>query len=200
MNEVPEWKLNLYEVVGAAQRCLDMRLILPCLILIYSGIDVAGSMTSIDGRATGATFKKWVQDYLLKACSIPATPADLYAARCGLVHTLRADSDLSRNGRARDVMYSHGNVDKDHLNKSAVLIGFKNIVAVHIDDLSAGFSAGISVFFNDIGFNPEMMKRVVANSKSSFSRKLKKEDLARAIQQLPTEIEAVEIQQTGIRK
>jgi hypothetical protein len=108
MNDPPEWQLNLIEVVRGAELCFSNGLKIPCLILIYSGIDIAGSMVEVDGKASGAAFKKWVNEYLSKACPLPCTPAELYGARCGLVHTMRVDSRLSSRGEAREIGYSWG--------------------------------------------------------------------------------------------
>ena len=73
---------NLTVLLESIEDCLANRRLLPCLILIYSSIDIVSSLEP--GRATGSAFMAWTDKYLLKAISLPCTPSDLWGARCGI--------------------------------------------------------------------------------------------------------------------
>jgi len=91
---------------GAINSCEANKFVLPALMLIYSGIDILASLERRKGEGTKASFTRWVDEYLLKAVSLPCTSLELYAARCGILHTLTPESDLSRKGKAREVGYA----------------------------------------------------------------------------------------------
>jgi len=86
-------ELALYENIMLLGRgidaCIEKKLTAPALILIYSGIDTVGWIDSTDDYATRTSFINWVDAYLLKAKQLQCTALDLYAARCGLLHTLK---------------------------------------------------------------------------------------------------------------
>ena len=72
--------------------CINEKRLFPALTLIYSSIDVLGSFQNQDGYASPGSFRDWVTNYLFKVKTFPFNAADLYGARCGLVHTMRYDS------------------------------------------------------------------------------------------------------------
>jgi hypothetical protein len=81
------------------------------LVLIYSGIDTLGLLAAAPEieDATGETFKGWCKKYLLaRLQSIDGKPleaVDLWAARCGVLHTSAPVSTLSRKGEAHEIWY-----------------------------------------------------------------------------------------------
>jgi hypothetical protein len=53
----------------------------------------------------GVDFQEWVDAYFLPGSGFNCSAADLYGARCGLVHSNTGESRLHRLGRARKVFY-----------------------------------------------------------------------------------------------
>jgi hypothetical protein len=86
------------EIAVTAQELLNQKNLFPALILLYSGIDILGSLlrpkASLD--TLDADFKKWVDLYLIKGSSISVTSDDLWGARCGLLQTNTPGSKHSR--------------------------------------------------------------------------------------------------------
>jgi len=89
------------------------------LVLIYSGIDTLGLLAAAPEieDATGETFKGWCKKYLLaRLQSIDGKPleaVDLWAARCGVLHTsapvstaLRQFSTVVASGSTGKLGYS----------------------------------------------------------------------------------------------
>src|SRR5438477_12737481 len=83
---ITAFQRNLTELLDSIEDCLAKRRILPCLMLLYSGIDVIASLEA--GTASRSAFTKWVNRYVLKSTSLSCTASDLYGARCGILHTL----------------------------------------------------------------------------------------------------------------
>ena len=85
------------ELDSAIDLCLSKSLSMPALMLLYTGIDIAGWVeatieeTGIKGREA---FVAWVDKYMKPRTTLGCSALDLYAARCGVLHTMAPDSDL----------------------------------------------------------------------------------------------------------
>src|SRR5664280_369361 len=104
------------DLKDSIEDCLVKCRILPCLILLYSGIDVFASLEAQPGQSTKDAFLYWVEAYMLKGRSLSCSALDLYAARCGIIHAFSWSSDLSRSGKARKIMYAWGTADAAKLD------------------------------------------------------------------------------------
>jgi hypothetical protein len=99
------------EHLRAITSCLEGGLPEASLVLIYSGIDTLGLLAAAPdiNDATGETFKNWCQKYLVARLQSvegkPVTAIDLWAARCGVLHTSTPVSRLSREGEAHEIWY-----------------------------------------------------------------------------------------------
>ncbi|PTR27884.1 hypothetical protein [Pseudomonas sp. GV085] len=78
------------------------------LALVFSSIDKMAWLSSANIDHTRSDFTRWVDDYLLSAGSISLDAIDLYAARCGFLHTGSSESKLFRDGKAKQIFYSVG--------------------------------------------------------------------------------------------
>jgi hypothetical protein len=141
---------HVFELIESIQDCLDKQRILPCLMLLYVGIDVMASLET-SGKATRKGFIKWVGTYLLKEAALECNAMDLYGARCGIVHTLTAHSDLSRLGKARVVAYAWGNADAQMLRSATKLMKRNDVVHVHVTELVVAFRNGIAAYLDEVG-------------------------------------------------
>jgi hypothetical protein len=75
MKELEE---NLIALLESVEDCLAKRRLLPCLILLYSAIDIVSSLES--RRASKAAFIAWSDKYLLQGSLLRCTASDLYGA------------------------------------------------------------------------------------------------------------------------
>lgn len=140
--------------------------LLPALILLYTAIDIISSLTRPKAQesTSGPIFKKWVSDYMLSNSGLPVTAQDIWAARCGLLHTSTVESDLSRGGNARHIHYVFDSKElADSLQKKTDPAMSKNIV-VSIPHLLAGYAQGILRFNAEIGSDPELRELVYYHS------------------------------------
>jgi hypothetical protein len=81
------------------------------LTIIYSGMDSFGLLAAPPGvlDASGNTFRQWCEKYILTRLQsvdgTPITSTDLWAARCGILHTSTPLSRLERDGKVRQLFH-----------------------------------------------------------------------------------------------
>jgi hypothetical protein len=165
------FKNNINDLLVAIHSCESKRFILPSLILIYSGIDIIASLERRKGEGTKDSFTRWVDEYLLKKNPLPCTALELYAARCGILHALTAESDLSRKGFARQIIYAWGKGNESDLQKTAQSLGH-NAIAIHVSELILAFQNGIDLFLQDISQDHDRAKNISEKHKSLWFSKI----------------------------
>ena len=144
---------NLDTLVAAIEDCRDQKRILPSLILLYSGIDIVGSLEQAPGEPAGAGFRRWATRYVLSNSRIDCSADDLWGARCAIVHTYTAESEVVRSGRAKQVFYTWGTANVADLADMTKAIGRDN-VALHINDVVLAFKRGVSKFLLELASDP----------------------------------------------
>ncbi len=158
---------NLKALDEEMHDCLANNRVLPALILIYAGIDIVASLESDVKDGVQRSFTRWVDLYMLPHPKLECTALELYAARCGMVHTLTADSKLSRQGKARTISYAWGDALGGDLKESAKRLG-RTIVSVHVNDLHEAFRSGLLKWEDDVKRDARRRKRVEANRPGWF--------------------------------
>ncbi|WP_223533424.1 hypothetical protein [Pseudomonas sp. GL-RE-20] len=73
---------------------------------MYSAIDKMAWLCTLGNKSGGNEFKKWVDSYFMAGEALEYTSKDLWAARCGLLHTGAAESDLYRDDKANLIYYT----------------------------------------------------------------------------------------------
>jgi hypothetical protein len=77
------------------------------------------------------------------------TAVDLYAARCGILHTLTSKSDLSTKGRAKQIAYAWGDAEASALDALLETTQFAGkIVTLHYETLFNGLVQAIARFMD----------------------------------------------------
>jgi len=163
MSLTPEEKLlrtqqafshHMFALLESIDYCISKQYVLPCLTLLYSGIDIVASLEARPNEPVNKSFTRWVKKYLLKHGAFQCNAIDLYAARCGVVHTFTPESDLSRKGKARQIAYAWGDADVSKLNKASDILGRKDVVSVHLHDLVVAFRHSIVAYLEEIDSSP----------------------------------------------
>jgi len=146
---------HMLQLLVSIEDCRSRQHILPCLVLLYSGIDVMASLERAGPDVEKKDFQRSVTSYLLAGHSFDCTADDLYAARCGIVHTFSAESRLSRDRKAKPVVYAWGDGKVESLMKVSTDIMREKYRFVHLDELIFGISRRNSAIFGRDRRRPE---------------------------------------------
>jgi hypothetical protein len=157
---------NLIALLDSIEDCLAKRRLLPCLILLYSGIDIVSALEP--RRASPSAFMKWVKKYLLKSTSLSCTASDLYGARCGIVHTFSAESDMSRKGKARQIVYAWGDAKTEPLASTSKRLG-RNDCVVDIRELIEAFRLGLANYLEEVMQDDNRKRKLDAGASLWFT-------------------------------
>ncbi len=105
----------------------------------------------------GPDFVKWVDEFLLPNSGLRCTATELYGARCGLVHTHIAESNVSRKseGRVREIYYAHGGQTVENLQKMLDFAGKTSVVPVKIEELQDRFISAIMRYRTYLADHPQ---------------------------------------------
>lgn len=128
----------------------------PALILIYGTIDILASLDRDESHhdVERSDFKKWVDEYLLPGAQLPCTANDLYAARCGLLHTYSPESSMSRKGEAVPIFYAWGDARARDLRELVDSAGYR-ATAIHVDTLCDALNTAIERFISGLANDSE---------------------------------------------
>jgi hypothetical protein len=117
------------------------------VILIYAGMDTMAFLDMPEGQTEvrGRDFIRWAGRYVRFPGSVQVTGEELYAARCGMLHTYTAEARATRSGRARRIGYA----DKMDPPAYAAPTAAPDIVLVSVPGLRDAFFRGIDQFLID---------------------------------------------------
>ncbi|CAB1068788.1 hypothetical protein D1AOALGA4SA_474 [Olavius algarvensis Delta 1 endosymbiont] len=95
--------------------CLKNNAPTGAVLLTYCAMDAMAflSMPAGKQKVGRSDFKNWVEKYMKTGTDQPYNydKEDLYGARCGIVHTYGAESDLSRSNKCRKLVYKPNCLD-----------------------------------------------------------------------------------------
>lgn len=155
---------QISDLLNSVQLCFDKELILPGLILLYAAIDAMAWLSKPnESDAVGKSFQNWVKSYLLASYKGEPETAeqfavDLYGARCSILHAQIAESDLSKDAKAREVHYrfadGRGLVPVDGFSAP--------MLPIYVDpvELQQSFVAAIEAFRLAIATDDKLRARV----------------------------------------
>lgn len=136
---------NYVQVVVAVEICLEKKLQMPALILIYTLMDTfAWAVYGADEKSSRKRFEAWARNWVLDHAALGCTAADLYAARCAVLHTMTSEASLTEAGKARRIAYAWGTASAEKLQSAVSALGFQNEVGVHIESLFVGVREGMA--------------------------------------------------------
>lgn len=117
-------------------------------ILIYSGIDSMAyvSMPSNQLDVKPKDFIAWADRYIRFPCKEQLSGADLYGARCGMLHNYGVRSRMSRSGQCRLVGYMNKSIPEVRYNPTKD----KSTVLVSVPALAEAFFRGVDKFLVDV--------------------------------------------------
>ena len=169
LTEIEENTKEIFEVLSY---CAAKNHRLCTQILIYSRIDIIASLSRPKDQVDtdGATFKAWVQKYLLPHLPPGLIPEDIWGARCGALHANQPDSKVSRLGSARSLQYIQAESGFiDHCQKE-IDPDMQKVIFLDMRSLCEGFMQAVMQFFKDVNANAELRDRVSHHAAKVFSK------------------------------
>ncbi len=155
--------------IQAIEMCIEKRFISSALTLIYSGIDNLAYLNTRDNKNVKPRYLEWINAYMDVSSKLNCKPIDLYAARCGIVHTNTPDSDLSYKKEAVQVVYSYGTLSKEELQLCVDRAQKKDkIIVIQIEELFEEYKKGIANFFKELEKNPKKSELVKMRAERRF--------------------------------
>ncbi len=126
------------------------------VILILSGIDSMAFLNMPESQTdvTRTDFIDWVNRYMKFPCKEKLTGADLYGARCAMLHTYGVVSKMSREGKCRMVGYMSEAVPEIRFNPKVN----NNFVLVSVPALAESFYKAIDEYLVNLFTNKEKAK------------------------------------------
>jgi hypothetical protein len=105
--------------------------------------------------------------HLMKVPYLRCSALDLYAARCGLIHSYTAESELAARGEAKRVFYTQGDPSRAlaEVNEQERA----NVTFLNTAELFAVFRQGVQFFKTDLCSDRDLQKRVQARCAQLFS-------------------------------
>jgi hypothetical protein len=145
------------ELLVAIEALLKGELRVPGLLLLYGGMDIMASLNRPTEHAdvVRSDFIEWTERYLLCGRRLACTPQDLYAARCGLLHSCTGESRASRQDEAKQIWYAWGTGRVEDLERFIEDADRSLSVAVHVDHLFHSFQRGVKLFKRALYDDPE---------------------------------------------
>lgn len=144
--------------------CLAAQHIGSALVLAYSLIDVLAWLSLPESKddVSGQDFMDWAKEYVIPSGNLDCTGDDLYAARCGVLHTFTPGSRMARKGKAVQIVYSWGS-KKPYSRKKLEALNIRFIM-IHVDTLCAAIERGADRFWKHIEADRERL--AVANRRA----------------------------------
>ena len=161
---------NYVQIIKAAQLCLEKDLHMPALILVFTLIDsFAWAVSAKAKRKNKEYFEAWVNDWITPTGNLTCTATELYAARCGVLHTLTSKAELNTVKSVRQVVYCWGPATIDTLQKSLEVIDRTDVVGLHINDLLEAVKSGMADTFYAAETDPALQLRLEEAAALHFS-------------------------------
>ena len=165
---------NYYQMFNGIELCINQKLQLPALTLIYSTIDSLSWIAYGDKEGNKVQFTKWVDEYLVNEKFLDVTSLDLYSARCAIIHTLTSNSKSSNKKEASILYYSWGDANKSLGQESIEKSGINKLKIIHINDLFESLKQGTLEFTKNNNLNKNVLDRITQHYTNISKEELNK--------------------------
>jgi hypothetical protein len=159
MTNDPKFCRHQIQWFSAIEHSISNNLVMPALALIYSGIDAVAWIAYGD-ISVSKRFTQFVEEHMYEEKKLLPRPIDLYAARCGVLHTLTPDSDLSKAGKATIVSYAWGNANLESLRSAGENLAPGQYTYLHLSDLFESYKLGFVHCMDSIESNEACQSRM----------------------------------------
>lgn len=162
------------DLIGAAESCFAAERTIAMVILVYASIDIMAWLDLPSGQleTRDTDFISWAERYVLPDSKLECSAIDLYAARCGILHTMSPESRKSRQQKAAQLLYAHGSASPFQVKLGIARAGMR-AHAVRLEHLLDAVRAGVASFKSDVLGNPSKKQIVRKRLQQQLSSALK---------------------------
>jgi hypothetical protein len=155
LDEVVNGKRGMLRGIEVA---LESKCLVSAITLIFSSIDSLAALNRpVDQQSTNRqAFISWAEKYIRPEKLLGCSALDLYAARCGVLHTYSSASDLDRDGKARQLIYEWQGGPKANENIPAP----SKAVVIQVEALHKAFRQSVKKFLIDSEMDVETKSRI----------------------------------------
>jgi hypothetical protein len=163
------YSVNLRTHVAAIEHCLSNHFRTPALVLIYVGIDFVANLSRPEDQSEvrRTDFVNWAERYMQCESQLGVSGLDLYAARCGFLHSYSMNSRLSEQGKAKRIIYAWGNVSTEEPMRLLKSLGLSEVM-LKIEDLYLSYVDGLATFSTALDNDRDLAMRVEQRSRKFF--------------------------------
>jgi hypothetical protein len=131
-------------ISAAIAECVIHQSLIAALTLIYSAIDSLAFLntSATKNSVSRSDYVAWTQKYM-DLQKLGVTALELYAARCGIVHSYAAESELYRLRKVRLIFYAWGSAQP--------LKGLKaDQTMIHVNELADALIKGTQALLTEV--------------------------------------------------
>lgn len=145
-------------ILTGIELCMRHECLVSGVALIFSGIDSLAALTRpVDAVNTSrSVFIAWVERFFLPKSGMSCSGLDLYAARCGVLHTHSAESELQRQGTARPLIYEW----RQGPTADAKVALSPDAIVIEVETLHNAFKLAVDRFFEAAKTDEEIKSRL----------------------------------------
>lgn len=142
------------ETIRAVHLLIKENLDEQAMVLLYSAIDRLSWVNLANGDVESKDFCAWADKYIEPNENLGCTSKELYAARCGILHSGAAESRLSRETDCRELFYAYAEETKKIIDEY-FRVYHKRIHVISPSVLAGWFCIGAYTFSDEIEANCE---------------------------------------------
>lgn len=163
------------EFVAAIDSCITTDKWEPTIALVFVTIDSMAWLERSPTRSdvTRTDFIDWVERHMIPDSHLPCTADELYSARCGMLHSITADSRRQREDRAniRKVYFVRARAGEADAVDALLTVQFAEPrlpVYVNVDHLVASLKRALEGFSSHLNDDEPKWRLVASRVHSSY--------------------------------
>ena len=148
------------ELIYAINLLHKAGLLLPAMMMSFATIDIFAALARPSGKldSDSSDFRGWVERYLLPGSKLSCTAEELWAARCGLLHTYTPDSRSVRKKKVAKMLYAAGVVEESA--RASLQFRLGEYVVLVSQDLFSAMSTALQRFTDELKTDAALHSRV----------------------------------------
>jgi hypothetical protein len=138
------------------------------MMMCFATIDIFAALARPEGKveSDSSDFRAWIERYLLPGSKLACSVDDLWAARCGLLHTYTPEARDIRKGKASKMCYVAGVLEE--AARGSLQFRFRGYVIVVSQDLFNAISVALQRFTDELKVDSALSTRVSARANEFF--------------------------------